>query len=170
MRTRKVTRGERRRVNFHPCDDTNPSPAVRIIWLSLPPTTVNFAVNVRNLLLGLRPLRVPVVRPEVGKKGLRGKRGDFLLNAEMLKILKAEIRDTKTLISVHTVTVCRFKGRAPPPYCGFRFSAGSSSDRPILLLRVLIENQDSAILQMDFGRLLCLALVEAIGVGIRWIT
>ena len=70
MRTRKVTRGERRRVNFHPCDDTNPSPAVRIIWLSLPPTTVNFAVNVRNLLLGLRPLRVPVARPEVGKKGL----------------------------------------------------------------------------------------------------
>ena len=88
----------------------------------------------------------------------------------MLKILKAEIRDTKTLISVHTVTVCRFKGTAPPPYCGFRFAAGSSSDRPVILLRVLIENQDSAILQMDFGRLLCLALVEAIGVGIRWIT
>ncbi len=28
------------------------------------------ALNARNLLLGLRPLRVPVVRPEVGKRGV----------------------------------------------------------------------------------------------------
>jgi len=32
-------------------------------------------VIARNLLLGLRPLREPVARPEAGKRGLRGKRG-----------------------------------------------------------------------------------------------
>jgi hypothetical protein len=33
----------------------------------------------------------------------------------------------------------------------------------------VFENQDTAIFQMDFGRLPCLALVEAIRVGIRWV-
>ena len=33
----------------------------------------------------------------------------------------------------------------------------------------VFENQDAAIFQMDFGRLPCLALVEAIRVGIRWV-
>ena len=33
----------------------------------------------------------------------------------------------------------------------------------------VFENQDAADVQMDFGCLPCLALVEAIRVGIRWI-
>jgi hypothetical protein len=102
-------------------------------------------------------------------EGDKGIKGDFFgksLNAENLK---TEIRGMKTLISVDLVAVCRLNGTAPLPCCGFRSAAGSSSERPVLLLSGLIENQDAAIFQMDFLGSPCWTLVEAIRVRIRWI-
>jgi hypothetical protein len=46
---------------------------------------------------------------------------------------------------------------------GGRFSASLSGSSGVF------ENQDAAVFQMTFGRLPCLALVEAIMVGIQWI-
>jgi hypothetical protein len=63
-------------------------------------------MNARNLLFHL-PRRIHW-RVGLGrKKGVTGEKGRYLV--------KAEIREAKTLISVHLVTDCRLNGTTPLP-------------------------------------------------------